>query len=86
MNWRRKETMHYLLELPDIFAPVSGKIFLFALKKCLSQHDKIRQESNLCTGTFTLEIGIPCSHELEAISKRGGALTANNFHAQWQLE
>jgi hypothetical protein len=86
MDRRSKETMHHLLTLPEIFTPVSGKISLFALKECLLQHDKICQDSSLCTGIFTLEMGIPCSHQLEAINKSGGSLTANNFHAQWQLE
>ena len=48
--------------------------------------DIIRQESNLCTGIFTLETGISCSHELKVISKSGCELTANNLHALWQLE
>nr|CCA18752.1 conserved hypothetical protein [Albugo laibachii Nc14] len=86
VSQRSVEKMHHLVKIPEIFASVSGKISLFALKKCLVQHGKRKQELHPCTGIFTLELGIPWTHKLAAIIRNRGTLTAYNFHPQWQLD
>nr|CCA24101.1 Pc21g00130 putative [Albugo laibachii Nc14] len=86
VSQRSMEKMHHLVKIPEIFASVSGKISLFALRKCLVQHGKLKQELHPCTGIFTLEMGIPCTYKLAAIIRNRGTLTAYNFHPQWQLK
>nr|CCA25848.1 Pc21g00130 putative [Albugo laibachii Nc14] len=86
VSQRSMEKMHHLVKIPEIFASVSGKISLFALRKCLVQHGKLKQELHPCTGTFKLEVDISCAHKLAAIIRNRGTLTAYNFHPQWQLE
>ena len=86
VSQRSMQKMHHFVKLPEIFASVSGKVSLFVLRKCLVQHGKLKQGLQQCTGIFTLDMGIPCTHKLAVIIRNQRTLTAYNFHPQWQLE
>ncbi|CAG8692947.1 9518_t:CDS:1, partial [Ambispora gerdemannii] len=70
---------------------VVTKVSVFALKKVHEQFLKVSNATseNLlqpCSGTFTLSMGLPCSHTIQMYLTNNQCLQLTDFHQHWWLQ
>ncbi|KAA1071003.1 hypothetical protein PGTUg99_050135 [Puccinia graminis f. sp. tritici] len=83
-----KDTTKVLVDIPNVFIPLIGKISTFAILECQGQFRRLKNldPTEPCSQTLTKGLGIPCAHKIAEILEEGNGLSPADFHLQWHLQ
>lgn len=69
-----------------LFGNIRGWVSHEALRKVDAQRARLLKELPVCTGVFTMTLGLPCAHSLRPLLVEGQPLQLHHFHSHWRLQ
>ena len=74
-----------------IFQKISPYVTPYALRKIMPQYERLVGQSTAipaCTGTFSLTMGLSCSHKIQErlYGDGGGKLLLEDIHPHWRFD
>ena len=74
-----------------IFQEISPYVTPYALRKIMPQYERLVGQPTAipaCTGTFSLTMGLPCSHKIQErlYGDWGGKLLLEDIHPHWRFD
>ncbi|KAJ3454449.1 hypothetical protein MRS44_018343 [Fusarium solani] len=69
-----------------LYGNIRGWISHEALQRVEAQRERLLKEYPPCTGVFTLTLGLPCAHTLQALLEQNQPLQLHHFHPHWRLQ
>ena len=74
-----------------IFQEISPYVTSYALRKIMPQYERLVGQPTAipaCTGTFSLTMGLPCSHKIQErlYGDGGGKLLLEDIHPHWRFD